>query len=155
LRSFGAKREADPVGTLGGEGPATEVPGPDHPYLRATVALSAGARAAGAVLALGFLLGVVQGSVVAVVGGLALVTCGRSLLVRDADAILSVAGLVTVGGASGRAPCSTGNRSGGRAEHLRDLDLGRLGVASRRFPGGGARVRVVHRGRRGAREPIS
>ena len=45
----------------------------------------AGARAAGAVVLLGYLLGVVQGPLLAVIGGLALVTLGRCVAAGDPD----------------------------------------------------------------------
>ena len=63
--------------------------------------MSAGARVAGLVLALGYLTGFVPGPFVAPVGGLALVTFGRCLdLDRRAQA-LSAAGLAVVAGAVG------------------------------------------------------
>jgi hypothetical protein len=69
--------------------------------LSPTAAMSAGARLAGLVLALGYLTGLVPGPLVAAVGGLALMTYGRCLdLDRGAQA-LSAAGLAVVAGAVG------------------------------------------------------
>lgn len=64
----------------------------------------AGARAAGAVLLLGYLLGLVQGPLPVVVGGLALLTLGRCAGARGSDdlvlggALAVVAGALQVGG---------------------------------------------------------
>jgi hypothetical protein len=69
--------------------------------LSATAGMSAGARLAGLVLALGYLTGLVPGPLVAAVGGLALMTYGRCLdLDRGAQA-LSAAGLAVIAGAVG------------------------------------------------------
>lgn len=69
--------------------------------MSATAGMSAGARLAGLVLALGYLTGLVPGPLVAAVGGLALMTYGRCLdLDRGAQA-LSAAGLAVVAGAVG------------------------------------------------------
>lgn len=64
----------------------------------------AGARAAGAVVALGYLLGLVQGPLLAVVGGLALLTLGRCAASAGKDdlvlggALAVIAGALQVGG---------------------------------------------------------
>ncbi|MDQ3952424.1 MAG: hypothetical protein M3279_05600, partial [Actinomycetota bacterium] len=64
----------------------------------------AGARVAGAVVALGYLLGLVQGPLLAVAGGLALVTLGRSAGARGSDdlvfggALAVLVGALQVGG---------------------------------------------------------
>ncbi|MGH2775540.1 MAG: hypothetical protein ACRDJT_08930 [Actinomycetota bacterium] len=68
---------------------------------RSTVAVSAGARAGGLVLALGFLTGLVDGPLVAAVGGLALITFGRCLRMDRADQALAAAGLAVIAGALG------------------------------------------------------
>lgn len=64
-------------------------------------ALSAAARVGGAVIALGYLLGLVPGPVVAVVGGMALITYGRNLLLERSASLLSGAALAVLGGALG------------------------------------------------------
>jgi hypothetical protein len=66
-----------------------------------SLAFSAGTRAAGVVIALGYLLGLVPGPIVAVVGGLALVTFGRGLLCRRGDEALAGAALAVIAGALG------------------------------------------------------
>jgi hypothetical protein len=66
-----------------------------------SLAFSAATRAAGVVIALGYLLGLVPGPVVAVVGGLALVTFGRGLLCRRGDEALAGAALAVIAGALG------------------------------------------------------
>lgn len=58
-----------------------------------------GARAAGAVVALGYLLGLVQGPLTAVVGGLALVTLGRCAAARGSDDVVLGGALAVMGGA--------------------------------------------------------
>ncbi|MGH2693430.1 MAG: hypothetical protein ACRDJJ_01315, partial [Actinomycetota bacterium] len=63
------------------------------------LAFSAATRAAGLVIALGYLLGLVPGPLVAVVGGLALVTFGRGLLCRRGDEAVAGAALAVVAGA--------------------------------------------------------
>jgi len=63
--------------------------------------MSAGARAAGLVLALGYLTGLVPGPLVAAVGGLALMTFGRCLNLNRGAQVLSAAGLAVVAGAVG------------------------------------------------------
>ncbi len=63
--------------------------------------MSAGARAAGLVLALGYLTGFVAGPLVAAVGGLALMTFGRCLSLDRGAQVLSAAGLAVVAGAVG------------------------------------------------------
>jgi hypothetical protein len=69
--------------------------------LSATAAMSAGARVAGLVLALGYLTGEVPGPLVAAVGGLALMTLGRCLTLDRGAQALSAAGLAVVAGAVG------------------------------------------------------
>lgn len=64
-------------------------------------AVSVATRAAGAVVALGYLCGIVPGPVVAVVGGMALMTYGRNLLLAKRPAIICGAALAVVGGALG------------------------------------------------------
>jgi hypothetical protein len=63
--------------------------------------LSAGTRAAGLVVALGYLLGLVPGPLVAAVGGLALITFGRALLVDRAGELRAGASLALLAGAVG------------------------------------------------------
>lgn len=64
-------------------------------------AWSAGARAAGLVVALGYLLGFVRGPVMAVIGGLALVTLGRCVSLRAPDDAALAASLAVLAGALG------------------------------------------------------
>lgn len=64
-------------------------------------AVSAGTRAAGAVVVFGYLLGVVPGPVSAVVGGLALIAFGRVLLLERSDGALTGASLAVIAGALG------------------------------------------------------
>ncbi|MDQ3984983.1 MAG: hypothetical protein M3280_00560 [Actinomycetota bacterium] len=70
----------------------------------AHASLAAGARAAGCVFALGYLLGLVPGSLFAPIGALVLITIGRTLLlakpevVRAALALGVIALAITVGG---------------------------------------------------------
>lgn len=64
-------------------------------------AFASGTRAAGLVIALGYLLGVVAGPVVAVVGGLALITYGRSLLLTRIPASIAGAAVAVLAGAMG------------------------------------------------------
>ena len=64
-------------------------------------AFASGTRAAGAVIALGYLLGFVEGPVVAVVGGLALITYGRGLLLERLPTAISGAAVAIIGGALG------------------------------------------------------
>lgn len=59
----------------------------------------AGARVAGSVIALGYLLGLVQGPLLAVAGGLALVTLGRCAASRGSEDLLLGAALAVLGGA--------------------------------------------------------
>lgn len=81
---------------------------------------SLAARVAGAVICLGYLLGAVQGPVVAVVGGLALITFGRNLLLDHHRAAISGAALAVIAAALGIAALRWGA-----------LDLGELrGVQS-------------------------
>ena len=60
-----------------------------------------GARCAGAVVALGYLLGFVAGPLVPVIGGLALITFGHGLLLDRPSRAFSAAGLAIVAGAVG------------------------------------------------------
>lgn len=62
-------------------------------------AFSAAARAAGTILAAGYVAGLVPGSVIAIVGALALVTFGRSLVAPRAEATLDAAALAVVAAA--------------------------------------------------------
>lgn len=64
-------------------------------------AFSIAARVAGAVIALGYLLGLVPGPVVAVVGGMALMTYGRNLLLERRAALVAGAALAVLGGSLG------------------------------------------------------
>jgi hypothetical protein len=64
-------------------------------------AFSTGTRVAGIIVALGFLLGLVDGSIVAVVGGLTLITLGRAVLLDRWEAALSGASLAIAAGALG------------------------------------------------------
>lgn len=68
---------------------------------RSVAAYSVAARAGGVVVALGYLVGLVPGPIVAVVGALALVTFGRNLLLDPGAALVSGAALAVVGGAVG------------------------------------------------------
>jgi len=68
---------------------------------RATLAVAAGARAGGLVLALGYLTGLVDGPLVAAVAGVALITFGRCLRMDRADQALAAAGLAVMAGALG------------------------------------------------------
>jgi hypothetical protein len=67
----------------------------------AAAAYSAATRVAGAIIALGYLTGLVAGPVVVVVGGLALMTYGRSLLQRRLGAALSGGALAVLAAALG------------------------------------------------------
>jgi len=58
-------------------------------------------RVAGSILAFAYLLGLVPGPLVSVVGGLALVTLGRALLLPDINARRSVLSLAVLAGALG------------------------------------------------------
>ena len=62
---------------------------------------SAAARTAGVVIALAYLLGLVPGPLVSVVGGLALITFGRALLLSPASASRVVLALAVFAGAVG------------------------------------------------------
>jgi hypothetical protein len=62
---------------------------------------SSGTRTAGVVIALGYLLGLVPGPVVAVVGALGLITFGRALLLDRRQALASSAALAVTAGALG------------------------------------------------------
>ncbi len=64
-------------------------------------AASAGARVAGCVVALGYLLGLVRGPIVAAVGGLALITLGRALLLERQQALLGALSLAVIAGGLG------------------------------------------------------
>lgn len=86
----------------------------------AASAFSVATRAGGAVICLGYLLGLVQGPVVSVVGGLALITFGRNLLLDHRSAAVSGAALAVIAAALGIAALRWGA-----------LDLGELrGVQS-------------------------
>jgi len=63
--------------------------------------LSSAARVAGSIIAFAYLLGLVPGPLVSVVGGLALVTFGRALLLPEASARRSVLSLAVLAGALG------------------------------------------------------
>lgn len=67
----------------------------------AASAFSVAARAGGAVISLGYLLGLVQGPIVGVVGGLALMTFGRNLLLDRHGAAVSGAALAVIAAAFG------------------------------------------------------
>lgn len=67
----------------------------------AASAFSVAARAGGAVISLGYLLGLAEGPVVAVVGGLALITFGRNLLLDQRAAVMSGAALAVIAAALG------------------------------------------------------
>ncbi|MGH2748877.1 MAG: hypothetical protein ACRDKB_13295 [Actinomycetota bacterium] len=71
------------------------------PAAPSLVAVSAGTRVAGAIVAFGYLLGVVEGPVIAVVGGLALMTFGRVLLHERSDGVRVGASLAVLAGALG------------------------------------------------------
>ena len=66
-----------------------------------TGAVASGSRAAGIVFALGYLLGLVPGPIVAVVGGLALITFGRSLLLGRVPATFAALAIAVVAAALG------------------------------------------------------
>jgi hypothetical protein len=69
--------------------------------LIARASLSEGTRVAGLVIALGFLSGLVPGPLVAAIGGLALITFGRGLLVDRVGEFRSGASLALIAGAVG------------------------------------------------------
>jgi hypothetical protein len=69
--------------------------------LTARASLSEATRVAGLVIALGFLLGFVPGPLVAAVGGLALITFGRALLLDRVGEFRSGASLALIAGAVG------------------------------------------------------
>jgi hypothetical protein len=71
------------------------------PSESSTRALAAGTRVGGLVLALGYLTGWVDGPMVAAVGGLALITFGRALLMNRADQLFAAGTLAVLGGAVG------------------------------------------------------
>ena len=66
-----------------------------------SAAASVAARVAGAVTALGYLLGVVDGPIVAVVGALALITFGRSLVTPAGAELIGPLAFAVVAGATG------------------------------------------------------
>ena len=66
-----------------------------------SAAASIAARVAGAVTALGFLLGVVDGPIVAVVGALALIAFGRSLVTPVGTELIGPLAFAVVAGATG------------------------------------------------------
>jgi hypothetical protein len=69
--------------------------------LTARASLADGTRVAGLIVAFGFLLGFVPGPLVAAVGGLALVTFGRALLVDRVGEFRAGASLALIAGAVG------------------------------------------------------
>jgi hypothetical protein len=74
---------------------AAEAPGRD------LIAAAAAARAAGAVIAAGYLTGLVPGPIVAMAGGFALITLGRALLAERGADLLIAASFSVVAGALG------------------------------------------------------
>ena len=66
-----------------------------------SAAASIAARVAGAVTALGFLVGVVDGPIVAVVGALALITFGRALVTPTGTELIGPLAFAVVAGATG------------------------------------------------------
>lgn len=68
---------------------------------RAAPVFSVGTRAAGAVVVAGYLTGLTPGPVVAVVGGLALITFGRVILLDRLTGAASAAALAVIAGALG------------------------------------------------------
>ncbi|MGH2750543.1 MAG: hypothetical protein ACRDK3_06685 [Actinomycetota bacterium] len=66
-----------------------------------SAALAVGARVAGLVISLGYLTGLVGGPLVAAVGGLALVTFGRSLAMERWDQAIAAGGLAVIAGSVG------------------------------------------------------
>jgi hypothetical protein len=64
-------------------------------------AFSVGARVAGGVIALGYLSGMVAGPIVAVVGGLALMTLGRGLAMAAREEVIAGAALAVIASAFG------------------------------------------------------
>ena len=68
---------------------------------RSLAALAVAARVGGTVLALGFLVGLVGGPLVAPLGGLALVTLGRALRIERGGQILAALGFAAIAGAVG------------------------------------------------------
>jgi hypothetical protein len=68
---------------------------------RSAAAISAATRVGGTVLALGYVTGLANGPLVAVVGGLALTTFGRSLRADRAGQTLAAAGLAVIAGSLG------------------------------------------------------
>lgn len=89
---------------VGSPGPArsgAEPPETADAQAASTGAVASGSRAAGIVFTLGYLLGIVPGPVVAVVGGLALITFGRSLLLERRAATLAAGALAVVAAALG------------------------------------------------------
>lgn len=80
---------------------STPAPGARQFQVASVSSLSAAARVGGAVIALGYLLGLVPGPVVAVVGGMASITYGRNLLLERSASLISGAALAVLGGALG------------------------------------------------------
>ena len=64
-------------------------------------ALAVGAQVAGVILAAGYLLGLVQGPVIAVVGGLALIAFGRAVFLDRAWAAVTGVAIAVLAGALG------------------------------------------------------
>jgi hypothetical protein len=71
------------------------------PAESSTLALAAGARVGGLALALAYLTGWTDGPIVVAVGGLALITFGRALMMERADQVLAATGLAVMAGAVG------------------------------------------------------
>ncbi len=68
---------------------------------RSTELLSLATRVAGVILAFGYLLGLVPGSVVALIGAVALMTFARAVSLSTAEAVFAAAGVAVLGAASG------------------------------------------------------
>jgi hypothetical protein len=79
----------------------TEAPVSSLRTERSVSSFSAAARVGGLVVALGYLTGAVNGPLVAAVGGLALITLGRSLRMDRSGRALSAAGFAVFAGALG------------------------------------------------------
>ena len=88
------------MGTQPSERLAVVASEPD-PQAASTGAVASGSRAAGIVFSLGYLLGFVPGPIVAVVGGLALITFGRSLLLDRRSAAYAAAAVAVVAASLG------------------------------------------------------
>jgi hypothetical protein len=75
--------------------------GPADHQATITGAVASGSRAAGIAFSLGYLLGLVPGPIFAVVGGLALITFGRSLLLDRTGGVLAASALSVAAAALG------------------------------------------------------